>query len=202
MNRAGGSNRRLGVPALCCALFLLLCPWPWPARGETTVYSFVNRSFLRPGEVRLVTDGQYFQAAMDLIDTARQELRLAMFLFKVNAGRNNRPSRLADALIRAQRRGVRVTVLLERSARDEKINRINRQAGRWLKANGVRVRYDSPAATMHAKFLVADRRRVLVGSHNLTHAALKYNREVSLLIDSPELAGKLLRYFNLLPQGD
>ncbi len=149
-----------------------------------------------------MTDGQYYQTALDLIETARQELQVAMFLFKINDRKNNRPSRLADALIRARKRGVRVTVLLERSGRDKGLNRTNRQVARWLKKNGVRVRYDSPTTTMHAKFLVADRRRVLVGSHNLTHAALKYNHEVSLLLDSPELAGKLLRYFERLPKSN
>jgi len=74
--------------------------------------------------------------------------------------------------------------------------------GRWLEKHGVRVWYDSPGTTTHAKLLVADRRRVLVGSHNLTHAALRYNHEVSLLIDSPDLAGKLIRYFERLPKED
>ncbi|PIY21300.1 MAG: phospholipase, partial [Deltaproteobacteria bacterium CG_4_10_14_3_um_filter_60_8] len=33
-----------------------------------------------------------------------------------------------------------------------------------------------------------------IGSHNLTHAALAYNHELSLRLDSPELAGQLLDY--------
>ncbi|NTW77347.1 MAG: hypothetical protein HGB33_06165, partial [Syntrophaceae bacterium] len=39
-----------------------------------------------------------------------------------------------------------------------------------------------------------DQRLVLLGSHNLTQSALKYNNEMSLLIDRPDLAKEARTY--------
>jgi len=41
---------------------------------------------------------------------------------------------------------------------------------------------------------VIDRRLSFIGSHNLTDSALKYNRELSLLVDSHEVAEEILAY--------
>jgi phosphatidylserine/phosphatidylglycerophosphate/cardiolipin synthase-like enzyme len=58
--------------------------------------------------------------------------------------------------------------------------------------------FDSPGTTTHTKVAVIDGRYIFLGSHNLTNSALKYNHELSVFIDSPELAGKTLRYIDSL----
>ena len=54
--------------------------------------------------------------------------------------------------------------------------------------------FESPKTTTHNKMVVIDRRYAIVGSHNFTQSALKYNHELSLLVDDRELAGKLITY--------
>ncbi len=49
----------------------------------------------------------------------------------------------------------------------------------------------TPGAALHAKLLVVDGRRALVGSANLTHRALAANLEAGVLIADPDLAGGL-----------
>lgn len=49
----------------------------------------------------------------------------------------------------------------------------------------------SAGAVLHAKLLVVDGRRALVGSANLTHRALTANLEAGVLIEDPELAAEL-----------
>lgn len=46
----------------------------------------------------------------------------------------------------------------------------------------------TPGAVLHAKLLVVDGRRALVGSANLTHRALTSNLEAGVLIEDPDLA--------------
>ncbi|HPK53438.1 MAG TPA: phospholipase D-like domain-containing protein [Smithellaceae bacterium] len=70
----------------------------------------------------------------------------------------------------------------------------NRQTKQLLEAKGVRVFLDSPRKTMHNKLIVIDQRLILLGSHNLTQSALKYNNEMSVLIDRPELAREARAY--------
>jgi len=48
----------------------------------------------------------------------------------------------------------------------------------------------SPGASLHAKLLVVDARRALVGSANLTRRALTANLEAGVLIEGPDLAAE------------
>ena len=104
------------------------------------------------------------------------------------------PDQTRDALINSAKRGVRVRVFLEESGYNEKLNETNRRVANKLKQAGVQVIFDTLKKTTHNKMVVIDRRYSIVGSHNFTHAALKYNHELSLLIDDPILAATLVRY--------
>lgn len=146
----------------------------------------------RPDSLQLLADGQYYTTLTELIQNAAQRIDMAMFLFK--APKDSLPAAIADELIKAEKRGVRVHVILENSGYEENINEANRQVAELLQKNRVKVTFDSPDRTAHAKIVVIDKRYCLLGSHNLTQAALKHNSEFSLLIDSRALARELLDY--------
>ena len=88
-----------------------------------------------------------------------------------------------------------VTVILEKgkSARD-KLSAENRNTADLLTRNGVNVYFADPGVTTHNKIVVIDKRYIFLGSHNLTQGALKYNNELSVLIDSPEMAAEVRTY--------
>lgn len=56
----------------------------------------------------------------------------------------------------------------------------------------------SGGAALHAKLLVVDGRRALVGSANLTHRALTANLEAGVLIEDPEVATQLEQHVRRL----
>lgn len=62
-------------------------------------------------------------------------------------------------------------------------------------------RFGSSHASLHTKSFVIDRRTVFVGSMNLDPRSLLWNTELGLVVESPELAERLLRLFEqgLLP---
>ena len=92
-------------------------------------------------------------------------------------------------LARAVKRGVKVIVILERTGnRSDELDIQNRQTGKLLEEKGVNVYFDSPRKTTHTKLVVIDQRLILLGSHNFTQSALKYNNEISILLDSPDMA--------------
>lgn len=153
-----------------------------------------------PGTIQLLADSDYYPALTTLIQGAVQSIDLAMFLFK--AAGNNRPALIAEELIKAGKRGVRVRVILENSGYDQKLNQANNSVAEKLKKNQVTVEFDSPERTAHAKIVVIDRRYCLLGSHNLTESALRHNHEFSLLIDSRPLARELLDYMEGLRTED
>lgn len=145
--------------------------------------------------VRLLKDGQFFQVLSDHIGHATHEIVVSMFLFKTRPNSSNRANMILKDLVTAQKRGVRVRVLLERAGRrDNSLNQENLVTSKRLRQHGVQVLFDSPDTTTHTKAIVIDKRFVFIGSHNLTHSALSHNHELSVLIDNPELARDVTAY--------
>ena len=152
----------------------------------------------QPGTVRVLADAAYSDTLATLIKGATQRIDLAMFLFKTSPARDNQPAGLVRELVAARQRGVEVRVILEYSSHDPHLNEANQETAQLLRKGGIAVFFDSPDRTTHAKLAVIDRRYCLVGSHNLTQSALKYNHEFSLLLDNPTLAEEILAYMETI----
>jgi len=148
----------------------------------------------------LLEDGNYFPALMRAVDGAKSEIVMSFFLFKTNGYRTSYTDRLLAGLVRAAKRGVRVRIILERGddTKGSLVDTSNRETAARLRQEGIDVAFDSPRVTTHTKVAVIDERYILLGSHNLTNSALKYNHELSVFIDSPSLAGETLRYIKSL----
>lgn len=148
--------------------------------------------------VRLLADGAYYPALLGKIRAAGKSVDLVMYLWKMAGDGGGKPAELTKALGEARQRGVAVRVILENSGYDEKLNLANQETAKLLRREGITVFFDSPAVTTHTKLAIIDHRFCLVGSHNLTQSALERNHEISLLLDSPSLAGELSRYLETL----
>lgn len=147
------------------------------------------------GEITVLEDGKYFKALLNRINSAKRDVLISMYIFKTTGKRTNAADRIKDALIKAARRGVDVKVLLEREdAVGSSINSENKATAAGLARGGVKVYFDSPRKRTHVKAVVIDGRYTFIGSHNLTASALQHNRELSLLIDSEEVARETARY--------
>ncbi len=182
------------IPAAAILLFCLLAAGP--ALATSPVPAAKNTA--PSGSVRVLADAAYGDTLAALIKGAGQRIDLAMFLFKTSPSRDNRPAGLVRDLVAAGQRGVEVRVILEYSSHDPALNRANQETAQALRKGGVAVFFDSPGRTNHAKLAVIDRRYCLVGSHNLTQSALKYNHEFSLLLDNPALAEEILAYMETI----
>ena len=119
------------------------------------------------------------------IDQARQEAVAALYYFTDPA--------LADALIRAHNRGVRVEVVLDKTQPSAR----GGQARRLISA-GITVRFDRRHRIFHHKFLVVDRETLVTGSQNWTYSAENVNAENTLIIQSRELAARYRQVFTEL----
>ncbi|OGR01518.1 MAG: hypothetical protein A2505_07555 [Deltaproteobacteria bacterium RIFOXYD12_FULL_55_16] len=153
---------------------------------------------VQPGAMMILADSDYYDTLARLIKNASQRIDLAMFIFKTRPASDNRPAELVRELVTARQRGVKVRVILEYSGHDQTLNQANQETALALTNGGVAVFFDSPGRTSHAKLAVIDRRYCLVGSHNLTQSALKYNHEFSLLLDNPALAKEILAYLETI----
>ncbi len=146
-------------------------------------------------KVYLVPDRHMEPLVFARVRNAREDIHIGVFLFKCGGHCRSVPARLARALTDAKGRGVRVWVLLERPKdSDSEVGRENPRCARLLKSNGIEVHMESPSTRSHMKAMVVDGRYVLLGSHNFTQSAFRYNHELSVLIESPCLAKKVIRY--------
>jgi phosphatidylserine/phosphatidylglycerophosphate/cardiolipin synthase-like enzyme len=149
------------------------------------------------GKVTLLQDGTYFDALISGIRKAKKEITGCFFIFKVSEKNDGLPRKIVNELIAAKRRGVSITIELEQDARGKgTVYEQNRRAAALLSEAGIKVRFDAPKTTTHVKAMVVDGRYVYMGSHNLTQSALKYNNELSVMIDSADLAAEVNAYLN------
>ncbi len=145
-------------------------------------------------QVTLLPNEHYFPVLIDHIRSARHSIDMAMYIFKTNKWKNNRPSQLATELISARKRGVSVQIILEKSDYNNSLNEENERLATWLGKHKINVRFDSLKKTTHTKMVIIDQRFCFVGSHNFTQSALAYNHEMSLLLDNRAMAKELSAY--------
>jgi phosphatidylserine/phosphatidylglycerophosphate/cardiolipin synthase-like enzyme len=124
-------------------------------------------------------------AVLDLIRSARRRLLLSLYRCD--------DRRVLEALGAARRRGVQVEVLLTRRGRDRSSLTLLRLL---LESLGVSVcRYGSSVVKYHAKYVVADDARTLIGSLNFTRRCFKHTADFMLLSEDPDLAASLTILF-------
>lgn len=137
----------------------------------------------------ILANENYYPVLLEAIDKARQEIMISIFSFKTGERKNTYPDKILNHLAEAVKRGVKVIVILEKTDhRTEGLDIQNRETGRLLAEKGINVFYDSPRRTTHTKLIVIDQRLLILGSHNFTQSALKYNNEMSVLLENPDMA--------------
>jgi phosphatidylserine/phosphatidylglycerophosphate/cardiolipin synthase-like enzyme len=148
-------------------------------------------------DLRLITDGDYFQTAMKMIQEAKSTIHIIMFEMSYYDNRTSSPPNLLiKELMAARKRGVKVEVILDVREKEDRSTQRNRRTGKMLSDGGVEVTYDSLSKTTHAKVLIADGQTSLLGSTNWTYPSLSSNHEACVLIRSKEVAKELAEYFN------
>ena len=98
---------------------------------------------------------------------------------------------IAEALVNAKKRGVRVQVILDDSQRTEKYS-----SATFLLHAGVPTLIDPKHAIAHNKVMVIDGHIVITGSFNFTKSAEESNAENLLVINDAEMARKYIENWN------
>jgi phospholipase D len=95
---------------------------------------------------------------------------------------------IANALIKAKKRGVRVKIILDKTNNEN----AKSQAARVM-AEGIEVVIDSVAGIAHNKVMILDEKKVITGSFNFSDSADTRNAENVLLIDDKGMAREYLQ---------
>lgn len=114
-------------------------------------------------------DGGCEQAIVREIDHARSEILIQAYSF------TNVP--IAKALLAANKRGVKIEALLDKSQRSEKYT-----AATFLQNANIPVLIDDSHKIAHNKIIIIDRSTLITGSFNFSKSAEKQNAENLLVI--------------------
>jgi phosphatidylserine/phosphatidylglycerophosphate/cardiolipin synthase-like enzyme len=150
--------------------------FPAPATPETPAGPSI-RAFFSP-------NGGGTEAIVSEIRHARSEVLVQAYSFT--------SAPIAKALLDARKRGVKVTVILDKSQR-----KANYSAADFLRNSGISTYIDGKHAIAHNKIMIIDRDCVITGSFNFTKAAEEKNAENILVIrGNADLTAKYLVNFD------
>jgi phosphatidylserine/phosphatidylglycerophosphate/cardiolipin synthase-like enzyme len=165
-----------GMKFLGCLVVLLLLSLPVHAESAAIEDAFSPHQ----GATRLI---------VGVIAEAHQSIRVAAYTF------TSRP--IADALIKAARRGVDVRVVL-----DMRQSQGHGNLASYLISNGILMRKNGEYSVMHDKFMVIDGKTLELGSFNYTKSAEERNAENVLVLRAvPKIAREYAEEWNVLWQG-
>lgn len=168
------TNNRIGTSALLIAAPILL---------SMTVLLPAQRNNRPPAvEVYFSPKGGCTDAIVKEISQARSELKVQAYSFTSTA--------IAKAIAEAHDRGVKVTVVLDKSQETEKYT-----GATYLLDHQVPTFIDSKHAIAHNKIMIIDGSTVITGSFNFTKAAEESNAENLLILRDQSLAQKYLTNF-------
>jgi phosphatidylserine/phosphatidylglycerophosphate/cardiolipin synthase-like enzyme len=138
-------------------------------------------------EVYFSPDGGIRRQLLHAIQDSHQQIDVAVYQMTA--------AELAQALVAAKGRGVRIRVLTdqETAGSDGLAMRILRAGGVMVRSLGV-----SEQSLMHHKFAVFDDRSMATGSYNWTVTAERANYENLVFLDDPEVVTRFQREFNRL----
>lgn len=121
-----------------------------------------------------------------LIMAAMDEISIAVYAFSAK--------RLANALVKAAKRGVKVRIILDKKNADKSYS-----LDEWLIAQGIEVRFlYVKGGSMHHKFMVVDRKALMTGSYNLTNDSEFRNYDAAIFTDSKALVSAFVAEFERL----
>lgn len=129
-----------------------------------------------PTQVYFSPRGGCTAAVINQIDTAQSEVLVQAYSFT--------SASIAKALLQAQKRGVRVKIVLDKSQKTARYS-----AATFFKNSQIPVFIDYKHPIAHNKIMIVDRQTVITGSFNFSKAAEEENAENLLIIGSKELAG-------------
>ena len=150
-------------------------------------------------KVKSIIGNQYPLVVVPEINSANQKIDIIMYEWKwYSHEKAGGVEKFNLAVQGAARRGVKVRVLLNIESMGHAITRINKRTETYLRLAGVEVKFGQIGTATHAKILIIDDRKMIIGSHNISKGSFSRNQECSILIEGGEAIREYNDYFKLL----
>lgn len=151
------------------------------------------------GTIKPLPGSYFYDDLIEAIENSKNSIKIVQYQWKWNVHeRHGKVQRLGASILRANKRGVAISVILNTESPNSHLTKINRVTHDALCREGIQVRNRNPSGLLHTKLWIIDSNIVYVGSHNISVRSLSINEEMTVKIESPEIAEYMNIYFNLL----
>jgi len=99
---------------------------------------------------------------------------------------------IIEKIKQAQSRGVKIIIITNGIFRNKETRKIQNMVVNELRKEGIKIIFNNQRATEHRKIIIADEKKVLIGSHNLTASSFRKSKEISIYFESQEVAKRIL----------
>ncbi|GEM_PF-1036687 len=151
-------------------------------------------------EVRIVVDDDYMDQVIEMIREAEESIHLAQLYINDDGAADW----IVDELIKAAERGVEIIGVVNRDDSDDYQSERGIRRLQNVRAN-VNWAQRAGYGKLHAKMIIADQERLMLGSTNWSAMSIFNNNEANLYVDNPGLANFYVRWIEQLylePEAD
>lgn len=184
------------IPIILILISLMSLAFFFSGSLPSTAMSFFIRE-----RISALENDEYFPALVDSIHDARESIKVIMFEVKYYKNyKESKSNDILNALINASIRGVNVKIIIEGGEPflGADFSKGQESACDYLTKNGIEVHYDERNRTTHAKLIIIDGEKVVIGSTNWNYYALEENNEASVLLIDRKIAEYFELYFEKL----
>ena len=146
-----------------------------------------------------VLGSKYLSLVLPLIESAHISIDIACYSWTFKDWeRNNSITILTKAIMKAQKRGVKVRVVLNSESRSHYLTISNKRTLKKIGSVGIETKMGRSSPITHCKMILVDNIYTVIGSHNLTGRSVTSNDETSTIIRSKEVNKVYKDYFSAI----
>ena len=145
----------------------------------------------------LLYDNEFLPQAIALIESAKSHIRIATFKAEIPLKPQGlKLKRFFDILAEKKSQGIQIDFLINKNDNKRGNPRSNIPTIQYLKARKINVRTLRDNRCAHAKVILVDQERAIIGSHNLSMKSCFENFETSFLVSDPANIARLAAVYN------
>jgi phosphatidylserine/phosphatidylglycerophosphate/cardiolipin synthase-like enzyme len=142
-------------------------------------------------------DQEFLPQAISLIDSSKRRIDIATFKAEITSRpRGARLRQFFELLYKKNSQGIEVNFLLNWNTQRRAAPRTNQYVIQELNKNKINVRILPLNRCCHAKIILVDQDKAIVGSHNLSVRSCRNNFEVSWIVEEPVALARLQAIYN------
>ena len=145
----------------------------------------------------LLKDNEFLPQARALVESATRSIDISTFKAEITT----KPRGLAllhffKTLLEKAKEGVKVRFLINWNEERRSCPKTNLYVITELKKANIKIRHLKQNRCCHAKAIIVDKEKAIIGSHNLSVKSCHNNFEISYIVQEPEVINRLQSVFD------